>query len=100
MPKLSADEMHVWSVEDFIRDHPKLKHLRARKRGDTITLESGTKNDAIAHARVRRMSAQWWSIELPDHRGRWGEAAFERTPLRDTLELLQREFGWALKPRD
>ncbi len=32
------------------------------------------------------MTAQWWSIELPDHRGRWGEAAFDRTPLRETLQ--------------
>ncbi len=100
MPKLSADDVHVWTVEDFLRQHPKLKHLRARKRGDTITLESGPKGDAMPHARVRRVTAQWWSLELPDHRGQWGQASFDRTPLRETLDLLRSDFGWALKPRE
>lgn len=99
MPKLSADETHVWIVEDFLADRPKLKHLRARKRGDTITLESGSKADPIAHARLRRVTAQWWSFELPDHRGRWGEASLERTPLTETLDALHSVYAWALKPR-
>ena len=38
MPKLSADETHVWIVEDFLLDRPDLGHLRARRRADTITL--------------------------------------------------------------
>lgn len=99
MPKLSADETHLWIVEDFLAEHPKLKHLRPRQRAGTITLESGPKTDAMAHARIRRVTAQWWSIELPDHRGRWSEVSFERTPLRETLEALQRDYAWVLKPR-
>lgn len=99
MPKLPVDETHVWTVEDFLADRPKLKHLRARKRADTITLESGPKADPIAHARVRRVTAQWWSFELPDHRGRWGEASLERAPLTEALGALQRVYPWALKPR-
>jgi hypothetical protein len=99
MPKLSADETHVWIVEDFLADRPKLKHLRARKRGDTITLESGPKADPIAHARVRRVTAQWWSFELPDHRGRWSEASLDRVPLTEALGTLHQVYPWALKPR-
>lgn len=99
MPKLSADEIHVWTVQDFLEEQPTLRHLRARKRGDTIVLESGTKTDAIPHARVRRVSVQWWTIELPDHRGRWGEASFDRATLRQTLEALLRDYPWALTRR-
>jgi hypothetical protein len=99
MPKLSADETHIWTVEDFLAEHPAIAHLRPRKRGDTITLESGPKTDPVPHGRVRRVTTQWWSIELPDHRGRWGEASFERKTLRQTLEVLHRDFPWALTPR-
>jgi hypothetical protein len=100
MPKLSADETHVWIVEDFLLDRPDLGHLRARRRADTITLESGPKGDMIAHARVRRVTTQWWSIELPDHRGRWGTASMDRTPLTEALGELHRAYPWALAPRE
>ena len=59
MPKLSADETHIWTVEDFLAEHPELAHLRPRKRGDTITLESGPKTDPVPHGRVRRVTTQW-----------------------------------------
>ena len=52
MPKLSADETHIWTVEDFLAEHPELAHLRPRKRGDTITLESGPKTDPVLEGEI------------------------------------------------
>jgi len=100
MPKFPADEIHVWAVQDFIDDHRGLRHLRPRKRGDTIILESGPKDDAIPHARVRRVTSQWWALELPDRHRRWGSIPFVRAPLREVLDLLRQQFPWILKPRE
>lgn len=100
MAKFPADEMHVWSVQDFIDEHKNLKHLRPRKRGDTIVLESGPKGDAIPHARVRRVTSQWWALELPDTNGRWGVVPLVRAPLREVLDTIRQEFAWTLTPRE
>jgi hypothetical protein len=100
MAKFPADEIHVWSVQDFIDEYRGLKHLRPRKRGDTVILESGPKDDAIAHARIRRVTSQWWALELPERSGRWSQVPFIRAPLREVLDQLRKEFPWLLKPRE
>lgn len=100
MAKFPADEVHVWSVQDFIDAHKSLTHLRPRKRGDTIVLESGPKGDAMSHARVRRVTSQWWVLELPDSNGRWDIVPGVRAPLRDVLGTLHTELSWILTPRE
>ena len=100
MAKFPADEMHVWSVQDFIDEHKNLTHLRPRKRGDTIVLESGPQRDAIPHARVRRVTSQWWVPELPDSHGRWNLVPGVRAPLRELLGMLSSQFAWTLTPRE
>ena len=100
MPKFPADEFHVAVVQEFLDDHRGLKHLRPRKRGDTIVLESGPKGDAIPHARVRRLTSQWWGLELPDRQNRWGSIPFVRAPLGEVLDLLRQQFPWMLTRRE
>jgi len=99
MPALQAEEVHLDEVDDFLEGKQRLQHLRARKRGACIIIESGPKTDACAHARLRRVSAQQWALEMPDHRDRW-----EPTPFVDRIEpLLQSlvdEFAWTLQPVD
>lgn len=96
MVKYPADEIDVDGTEAFLRQHG-LEHLRVRKRGDTLTLLSGPDNDPIPHARLRRVSSQWWSLEMPTHTGRW-----DRTPLRAprlaVLTALVEQFPWTLTP--
>jgi hypothetical protein len=99
MSTLRAEDDHLEDVEDFLASRKQLKHLRARRRGDAIIIESGPKNAPSLHARLRRISVSRWSLDMPDHRGRW-----EPTPYTDTLEpllkQLVKDFPWALVPAE
>jgi len=99
MASLRADETHLDEVEDFLESRTQYKHLKARRRGDAIIIESGAKADPSTHARLRRISAQRWSLEMADHRGRR-----EPTPYTGTLESLltqlASDFPWALEARE
>jgi hypothetical protein len=99
MPKLVAEPADLDSVVHWIRRHPELAHLRAKRRADVITIVSGPEDDAIPHARLRRSTKQWWNLELADHAGRW-EPTHVRASILATLEELANEFPWALTPRE
>ena len=85
-----------WLLEHFT-EHQELRHLRARRRGRVVTIESGPKGDVVPHARFRRDTVHLWFLELPTHKGRW-----ELTPYRDQLEVLmealETQFPWTLTP--
>jgi hypothetical protein len=97
MAKFPADEFDVEVADAFLRRHRKLAHVRVRKRGDLIILESGPKNDPVPHARVRRVTSQWWTLEMPSHMGRWDPTPI-RAPLDKVLQTLVQEFPWTLTP--
>lgn len=96
MPSFPAQD---WAsgVRQQLHNYPGLQHLRVRHRGDTLILESGPENDAFAHARLRRLSATLWTIEMPSRSGRW-----DPTGLRGTVDnvvvALTEQFGWTLEP--
>jgi hypothetical protein len=94
--KYPADEIDVDGTEAFLRQHG-LEHLRVRRRGDTLTLVSGPENDPIAHARLRKVSSQWWTLEMPTHTGRWDKTGL-RAPRLDVLTALVEQFPWTLTP--
>jgi hypothetical protein len=87
MPTLKATDSDLHAVEAFLKKR-KLKHLVARKRADAVILDAGTKADPWPRARVRRVTAQWWTLDVADHLGRW-----EQTPLRAPLEEILAELG-------
>ena len=99
MANLRAEEDHLDDVEDFLEAHKQLEHLRARRRGTAIIIESGPKVDPSTHARLQRTSVHRWSLDIADHQGRW-----QSTPYTDGLESLLTqllsEFPWILEPRD
>lgn len=70
-------------------------HLRARRRGRVVTVESGPKGDAVPHVRFRRDTVHPWWLEMPASRNRW-----EKTPYRATLDdligLIKTQFPWTL----
>ena len=93
--KQRADEFDLVVAEEFLEKSPDLRHIRVRRHADLLILESGSRRDPLPHARLRRVTAQTWRLEMPTHMGRW-----EPTPLRDDLvsllETLSRDFAWAL----
>ena len=99
MPKLVADQLDLGSVDAFLHRHRELRHLRARKRSDTITLESGPKADPIKHMRFRKVTRQWWTVEMATHTGRWEPTPF-REPLLRLMESVHSSFPWLLVARE
>ncbi|MCC7540784.1 MAG: hypothetical protein IT379_31495 [Deltaproteobacteria bacterium] len=97
MPKVAADDLDLDEVETILKEH-RLKHVRVRKRGDSLTLVEGPAPDPVPMARLRRITSQYWTLDMPAHTGKW-----ERVPVRDTLpqlvHYLIREFGWTLASR-
>jgi hypothetical protein len=74
-----------------------LKHLRARKHGYLVIIESGPPEDPIAHARLRRDTVHLWTLEIATHMGRWEKTGYR--DLRDKLlELLVSAFPWTIAP--
>jgi hypothetical protein len=96
MPKHSADENHVASVELFLA-HAGIDHLRVRKRGDLVVLESGPADDPTPRARFRRDTLHLWTLEFATHTGRWEKTPF-RDQLRSLLELVTTTFPWTIAP--
>jgi len=99
MPKLVADPSDLDSVVHWILRHPELAHLRAKRRSDLLTIVSGPEDDSIPHARLRRATKQWWTLEVCNHSGQW-----EPTPVRASilvvLDTLANDFPWAITPRE
>lgn len=97
MAKLRAEEAHADEVVRLLHKR-RLKHLRAVRRGELITLVSGADDDPFAHARMRRVSAQQWRLEMPSHT-RWEPTPFE-AGLGDIVATLVDAFGWTLAKLD
>ena len=99
MPKYHATECDAETVQDFLAARDGLGHLRIRRYSDSLTLESGPKEDPILHARFRRDTVHLWKLEMATHTGRW-----QRTPFRDLLDnllkLVATDFGFTLAPRE
>jgi hypothetical protein len=99
MSEFGPEAMAVDWLLDHFSKHEGLGHLRARKRGKVVTIESGPVGAAVPHARFRRDTVHLWLLEMPGHGGRW-----ERTPYRDDLrsltQLIEGQFAWMLEPID
>jgi len=74
-------------------------HLRARKYGSTIIVESGPQDDAIKHVRLRRDTVHLWLLDIADHRDRW-ERTHVRALIDDVLTELVESFPWVLSSRE
>lgn len=96
MPKLPASDW-AFDVTNSLHNYPGLQHLRVRARSDLLIIESGPDAAPFAHARLRRLTATLWTLEMPTRSGRW-----EPTPFRDTIDnvvtVLAEQFGWTLEP--
>lgn len=82
MPKYQAEDSHSKTVERLLHARD-LAHLRARKYGATVIVESGPADDVYKHLRLTRDGVNVWQLHIADHRGRW-----EFTPFRGSLDEL------------
>lgn len=97
MLNLSADEFDVSGTEVFLAKFPELSHIHVRKHGALIILESGPEGDRRPHARLRKVTKQWWTLEMPDHMERWNKTP-HRALRNEVLQLLVDNYGWTLQP--
>jgi hypothetical protein len=96
MPKHIADQLQAASLRGLLQAKH-LDHLRVRRNGVLLVLESGPDDDPVAHARFRRLGAHIWRLEMPTHSRTW-----QITPLRgqlhDLLDCLVDQFPWTVAP--
>lgn len=95
MPRFLAQTSDVFAVEAFLALYPALSHLRVRRRGDLLTLESGPAEALRRHARLRRVTVHLWRLEMPTSSSRWDLTPF-RDQLKILLEMLVEQFPWTL----
>lgn len=96
MPKYQAEDHHSRAVERLLHAR-ELGHLRARKYGAAVIVESGPKDDTFKHLRLTRVAAQLWSLDIANHRGRWEPTPFQAS-LEEVVSLVADTFPWTLQP--
>ncbi len=98
MPTYRAEAGDADRVGDLLRNAG-ASHVRTRKHGANVIVESGPAGDPVRHIRLRRDTVHLWCLDVADHRGQW-----ERTPLRallgDVVATVLRDFPWTLTPID
>lgn len=94
MPKLTSTDGDLSIAEQFLKQR-KLKHLRVKKRADTLTLDAGSPDDPWPRARFRLLTKQRWTLDVADAAGRWEATPFQGS-LKELLALLADTFGWVL----
>lgn len=94
---LAADQYDADDLLELLHAHRELKQLRVRRRGVLLTIESGTKSDPAAHARLRRATKQIWTLEVATHTGSW-QLTGQRGSMSELVGMLVHQFPWVLTP--
>ena len=98
MTKLAAERFDVEGTDAFFQSCEGFEHLRSRRRGALLTILSGDEHDPVIHARLRRVTKQWWEAEAPTATGRWQKMGLRGVRI-DVLDSLVTDFEWLLAPR-
>ena len=96
MPAPAAEPHHATRVETLLHRHG-ARHLRARKRGPAVMVESGPSADPIKHFRLRRDTVHLWRLDMATHTGRWEATPF-RAQLDELVTMVLNDFPWTLTP--
>jgi hypothetical protein len=96
MPKHIADQLQAASLHGLL-EAKHLDHLRVRRNGGLLVLESGADDSPVAHARFRRLGAHIWRLEMPTHTNT-SQVTPLRGQMRDLLDCLVDQFPWTLDP--
>lgn len=94
MPRYHAESYDPPAVEKRLHDRG-LTHLRARKHGDAVIVESGPTSDPYKHFRLRRDTVHLWWLDMASRGSRW-----QKTPFRDQrdklVDIVIDQFPWTL----
>lgn len=94
MPKQHAETWDVSAVEKRLHDRG-LKHLRVRKHGAAVIVESGPADNPWKHFRLRRDTVHLWWLDMASRGSRWDKTPFR--DLRDNLvDMVIEQFPWTL----
>jgi hypothetical protein len=96
MPRHQAEPHHASYVENLLHQRG-AGHLRARKYGSAVLVESGPVNDPVKHFRLRRDTVHLWWLDMANHRGRWERTPF-RASLDDLVQAVVDDFPWTIRP--
>ncbi len=94
MPASAAEPHHAG--RQLLQQHG-VKHLRTRKHGGAVIVESGPATDPIEHFRMRRDTVHLRRLDMATHTGRWEATPF-RTQLQDLVTLVLETVPWTLAP--
>jgi hypothetical protein len=61
----AVEDHHTEEALEHLAKYEGLEHVRARRRADLTTFESGPKDDVVPHTRLRRVGVHRWQIEMP-----------------------------------
>ena len=89
-----AEDFHSTKVQQRLHARG-LNHLRSRKYGSTIIVESGPKSDAFKHFRLRRDTVHLWVLDIAGHSQRWQRTPF-RAQLAELVDIVIETFPWTL----
>lgn len=89
----------VEELERLLRCEEGFDHLRANKRGDSITICSSSSGgaDQQKHARLTKLSPATWGLSFPHHSGRWERTPFVG-PMDELVATLVHDFSFHLEP--
>lgn len=96
MPAPAAEAHHATQVAKLLHEHGG-KHLRARKYGTSVIVESGPAADPVKHLRLRRDTVHLWRLDVATHTGRWEATPF-RAQLQELVTIVVESFPWTLTP--
>lgn len=96
MPPPAAEPHHATKVESMLH-RCGAAHLRARKRGPAVIVESGPAADPVKHFRLRRDTVHLWRLDMATHTGRWEATPF-RAQLQELVTMVLESFPWTLTP--
>ena len=94
MPGKQAELHHAERVEDLLHKRG-ATHLRARKHGAAVLVESGPKDNSVKHFRIRRETVHLWMLDMANHRGKWQRTPF-RASIDDLVQMVLDDFPWTL----
>ncbi len=94
MPRYQAETWDPDTVEKRLHARG-LTHLRARKHGAAVIVESGPSDHPWKHFRLRRDTVHLWCLDMAARGSSW-----EKTPFRDQrdklVDLVIDQFPWTV----